>query len=357
MISPRRLRFLPAFLVLITLSAGCAQKTEKSENTGGTLTAALWELAAGAEAANDYEKAASYYDRLYERHSDNKIALLGYSRNLRYLGLPKSSLKAIQAGLKKHGEDIDLTLELGKSQLAAALINDARETLERALTTNPERWEAHSTMGIIFDRLQQFDKAQTAYRKALSLSPENLDVQNNLALSLAQSGQLDAGIAILKKIVESENSTPQSRQNLSMLYGLKGELEKANVLAKLDLPPNMAASNIATFKQLHAKRDAPMLDKPVAIKPPIPQPKVAKRPPQIKPPRKVEQRGAEGRIYVSVGSANVRKGPSTRHPPVAFLQQGHKVRLLGKSTDGRWSHIVLEDGRQGYVFHKLIRRQ
>ena len=146
---------------------------------------------------------------------------------------------------------------------------------------------------------------------------------------------------------------------------MNGQYDKAKVLAQLDLPANMAASNVATFKEIGtdtkpkaaaaeatpkktetvARAIAERAAQPKRSAKPVTRPKSKKRPTQV----------AAKPVFVSVGSANVRKGPSTKHAPVAFLQKGHQVRLLGKSSDGRWSYIALADGRRGYVFHKLIR--
>ena len=195
----------PYIIIVILFSGGCLQSTMEIPEKTGTITDALWELANGSEAANEYEKAASYFDRIYQSDPKNKKALLGYTRNLRYLGLPKESIKTIQIGLKNYVNDSDLMLELAKSQLAASLIRDAEVTLKTIAEEEPKRWVVYSALGIIYDRLQNYRKAQNSYKRALELSPNNVDVTNNLSLSLAQSGKLNKAIKLLENIVSSEN--------------------------------------------------------------------------------------------------------------------------------------------------------
>ena len=275
---------LVAVVASLCLLAACTTDSEVSTKPSDTLSAALWELAAGAEQASDHEKAASYYDRLYERDPNSTKALLGYARNLRYLGLPKDSVKSMQAGIEKHGMSVDLAIELGKSQLAAAMINDAKETFTNVIKLDPNRWESHSANGIIQDRLGQFPAAQASYARALELSPKNAGVINNLALSLSQSGQLDKAITMLEEVVAGEGSTPQARQNLAMLYGLKGDFEKAETLSRFDLPPDMVAGNLATYRVLHADKVSTMR-KPKAgtSSPAIPAPKKVTVPKPVVP--------------------------------------------------------------------------
>ena len=68
---------------------------------------------------------------------------------------------------------------------------------------------------------------------------------------MAQSGKLDEAISLLSGLVNSEYTNPKLRQNLALLYGLKGEFEKASVLASEDLPPETVTENLATFQMIH----------------------------------------------------------------------------------------------------------
>jgi len=241
--------------ITASILSACIGENLNSAKQSDTLSDALWELAKGAEETNDYEKAASYYDRLYERHTQNKSALLGYTRNLRYLGLAKDAIKALQSW-ESENTDLDVKIELGKAQLAASLINDALITFTQIVENDPTRWEAYSALGIIYDRIKDFKAAHVSYQRALELSPDNISVKNNFALSLSQNGKIDRAIAMLEKIIEDNQAGPQTRQNLALLFGLNGEFKKAYALSLTDLPKDLAARNLLTLKELHAMRKA-----------------------------------------------------------------------------------------------------
>lgn len=347
-------------VLLILFSNGCVKgsgklvENTKPLNKTNSLNLALWELAAGAELANDYEKAASYYDRLYERDPEDKKALLGYARNLRYLGLSKESIKAIQAVLNKFNNDSDLKIELAKSQLSASLINDAHVTLKEVAQIKPERWEVHSTLGIIHDRFENYHDAQKAYNRALELSPNNVDVKNNYALSLAQNGEIYKAIDILEDVIKRDSPSVQTRQNLAMLYGLSGQLKKARRIAQRDLPANLVEENIITFKELQASnvQDA---EKSVLSK--VQNRETIEIEQSID--RKIPSRGkaiTSVRFFSKLGTGSVRKGPSRNHITVALLKKGDEVQLLGYSSDNQWSFIELIDGRRGYLESNLLRK-
>lgn len=233
--------------------SACIGGNLNSPKQTDALSDALWELAKGAEGANDYEKAASYYDRLYQRHSQNKFALLGYARNLRYLGLAKDAIKTLKSW-KAKDTDLDIKIELGKAQLAASMINDALLTFKQVVENDPTKWEAHSALGIIYDRLIDFKAAHISYQRALKLSPDNISVKNNFALSLSQDGKIDRAITMLEKVIDDNDAGPQTRQNLALLFGLNGEFKKAYALAITDLPKDLARRNLLTLKELHSMR-------------------------------------------------------------------------------------------------------
>jgi Flp pilus assembly protein TadD len=233
----------------VLLLSGCVDT--RADTEGSQIAGFLSDATKNAQNDFDYEVAVRHYQTLYERDGDHIEALLGFIRNLRYVGAPRDAIKIAKKGLAKHGKRADLTLELAKAYIAAALVGDAADTLKIAHRLAPDDWGVYATRGILLDRLGDFEKAQTDYRKALEIVPGNVEVRNNLALSLAQSGRLADGIRMLERVVRSENVTVQARQNLALLYALNGEFKNAERLASHDLPRDAVAENIATLRRLY----------------------------------------------------------------------------------------------------------
>ena len=234
---------------LTVVLGGCS--TPPPEQTRDqAISNTLWELAVSAEKSHDYASAIGQYHQVYEREPTNIPALLGVARNMRYAGNPKEAIKELKVAILKLGDKPELLLELGKAQLAAAIVTDARETLEKYAEASRRDWQAHAVLAIVYDRLGRHEEAQKKYDEALRLSPGNVSVINNLALSYAISGDLGPAISVLKKLVDGENATPQTRQNLALLYAMQGELETAERLAAEDLTPEQVARNVAAFRIL-----------------------------------------------------------------------------------------------------------
>ncbi len=55
---------------------------------------------------------------------------------------------------------------------------------------------------------------------------------------------------------------------------------------------------------------------------------------------------------VSAAKANVRPLPSTKKDPIVSLNRNNPVQVL--SGTGEWYHVVLPDGRRGFIFQSLV---
>jgi hypothetical protein len=59
-------------------------------------------------------------------------------------------------------------------------------------------------------------------------------------------------------------------------------------------------------------------------------------------------------VVQSVQDVNIRDGPGTGFDAVVALRPGTGVEVLGRSPDGAWYNIVMEDGREGWISATLV---
>ena len=97
----------------VLLLSGCVDT--RADTEGSQIAGFLSDAAKNAQNDFDYEVAVRHYQTLYERDGDHIEALLGFIRNLRYVGAPRDAIKIAKKGLAKHGKRADLTLELAKA--------------------------------------------------------------------------------------------------------------------------------------------------------------------------------------------------------------------------------------------------
>ena len=219
---------------------------------GPSLREVLMSAAAASRESHDYQAAVAAYRTLYARSPNDVEVAVEFARNLRFIGRLSQAVTILDRTLKKQPDDARLLAERGKVELARSRPIRALELLDRAVESEPGEWRTHSAIGIARDLLGRYEPARHSYRTALELSPGNPTVLNNLALSQALSSNIDLGIATLTRLVSRPDASAQSRQNLALLHAWKGELRKAENLARRDLPDEMADNNLNYFRGLAA---------------------------------------------------------------------------------------------------------
>jgi hypothetical protein len=60
-------------------------------------------------------------------------------------------------------------------------------------------------------------------------------------------------------------------------------------------------------------------------------------------------------LVIAGESINVREGPGRNFAPVGALRPGATVEVIGRSGDGQWVQVRLEDDVEGWVFADLVR--
>lgn len=247
------LRFA-AFAAALVVAA-CAMPSEQPDPKDAAVDSSLRAAALASQEVRNYTGAAAYYASLYEREPDDLDVVLGYARNLRFVGDVDRAIAVLELALREHPDEIALIAEYGRALLAADRAADALPQLERAAEAAPTDWKVRSALGIAHDLLGDYDKAVLAYESALVLAPDSSAVLNNLALSQAMAGQIDEGIATLRRAVLRPAAGVQERQNLALLLALDGGLDEAEQLIEADLPREMARQNIRLLRGFAAARD------------------------------------------------------------------------------------------------------
>jgi Flp pilus assembly protein TadD len=184
--------------------------------------------------------------------------------------------------------DTDTLVELGLTELEAGQIDDAIATFQTVPATSKSQFAAQLGLervylmqsqparaleyankavaldarspaalvgrGVSLDMLARHREAQAAYRSALAIAPNDLPARSNLALSLAMSGEFDEAIAIMVPIARAPSATPRLRQNLALIYGLKGDLNAARALSRVDLDAKSTDENLKFFAMVRARK-------------------------------------------------------------------------------------------------------
>ncbi|WP_174301384.1 tetratricopeptide repeat protein [Caulobacter sp. S45] len=164
---------------------------------------------------------------------------------LRALGRYPEASDAVSKVLVLYPDDVEALLESARTSVAASKGFYALEPLRRAEKVAPRDWRVYSLMAVAHDQNQQPDEARAAYGQALALSPDNPAVLSNLGLWYATHGQAAQGESYLRRAAAQPAASAQERQNLALVLGMEGKLADAESLMREDLPPDVAAGNMA----------------------------------------------------------------------------------------------------------------
>ncbi len=59
-------------------------------------------------------------------------------------------------------------------------------------------------------------------------------------------------------------------------------------------------------------------------------------------------------LVAADSAVNVREGPARTFAPVAALQPGSRVQVIGRTADSQWYQVRLQDGREGWISAELL---
>ncbi len=103
-----------------------------------------------------------------------------------------------------------LNTQLAVAYLKQNDVRSAREKIERALSQNPRDASVQSAAGLVFDRLQETDKADSHYSTALRLAPDDPDMQMNYAVFLCRHDKPDKGLKLFEHAARNPSyQTPE----------------------------------------------------------------------------------------------------------------------------------------------------
>lgn len=143
------------------------------------------------------------------------------------------------AGRAQPQKAADINAQLGLRYMEQGNYKVALEKLERALEFNSRHAQAHHYLGVLYERLGQYDDADEHYRDALSYSDESA-IRNNYGVFLCSRGKYDAAekqfLAVLKDPMYPAREGVY--ENLGMCLAKKPDLEKADTYLRKGLSIN-----------------------------------------------------------------------------------------------------------------------
>ncbi len=111
----------------------------------------------------------------------------------------------------------------------AGRFSEAVGVLERAIASEPERFEAFYQQGELFQQQGKLYDAAARYRRALELNPGSAVAHNSLGSVLGSQGNFEEALVHFERAIALDSSYPEAHSNMGLALQRLGRLDEARV--------------------------------------------------------------------------------------------------------------------------------
>jgi len=244
---------------------GCAsfQKlgfaTNESEPVN--LAAAVDPMQNKAESAfskGDYANSSRLYEKLVGQYPDNKEYLLYWAESLRLSGASDKADAQYDRLIAQDSNNLAAIEGRGLNYLRNGEFISALRQFNAVIKEDASRWRTINAIGVIYSISGKDNEARQYYNMALGLSKNNPGIINNIALGVSFGGNHEEAIALLKvALKEVDRNDPRQvklQNNLAMLYGISGQMDKAEAILRETLPEPAVYNNLGFYAKIAADK-------------------------------------------------------------------------------------------------------
>ena len=146
---------------------------------------------------------------------------------------PQEAIQALQSGLERDSDNLDLHLALGNQLGKIGQQNLAEQHLREAARLSWRfRPAIHVSLGAALAEQGRFEEAVGEYRKVLDKEPRHPGARNNMAIALYRSGQLAQARGILSSLVDEQPKNVDAHTNLAAIAVDTRQWETAELHAR-----------------------------------------------------------------------------------------------------------------------------
>lgn len=207
-------------------------------------------LARAARAAGDYASAVNLYRTVLETRPDDSRLRVELGQTHLEIGDVDGAIAAFERVGPDAPARLDAVIGLAHARFGLHQPEKAMAYLDQAARIAPDDPRVTLGRGVALDLMKRHGEAQALYRAVLDADPQHVGARNNLALSLALTGQYKESVDIMTRLVRSSRATPRIRQNLALIYGLRGDVQQAAAMSRMDLNESDTAANLRLFSLL-----------------------------------------------------------------------------------------------------------
>jgi serine/threonine protein kinase len=176
--------------------------------------------------ANNLDKALEYYNFLVKIDSSNnelysRLGEIYYLKN----DFPKSFENYQKAWVLN--PIVEYEISMANCVFSSGKVNESIELFHSIIDRNKNNIKPKYSLGILYYKLKNYDKALEIFKECLNIDNSNYDVLLSMASLYQEIGKLDEAIDIYLKLEAVNSNDNIVLQNLACAYYQKGELDKS----------------------------------------------------------------------------------------------------------------------------------
>ena len=261
-LAPKRFSLLALLMAAVmTMSlGGCATgevptPAEIKKDNADSRARQFIRVGDASQAGGDVASALAFYQRAQTMRPEWDEPYRRIGKMALALGMAGDAAQAFSKLSNLVPGDAGALIGLGRSLIALDQPEKAADAFRRAQVAAHGDHRPLNGLGVAEDLMGNHTAAQAAYRSGLALAPDSLSLANNYGLSLALSGDFAQAIKILGDAAKAPGAGPRARQNLALVYGLAGDMDRAEKLGRLDLSETQVQNNLKRYQALRNLSD------------------------------------------------------------------------------------------------------
>jgi Flp pilus assembly protein TadD len=200
----------------------------------------------------EWRQLAQIWGERYRKNPADPEAGIQYAQALRATGQRSQAVAVLEQTSIQNPRNTAVLGAYGRALADTGAFTQALDVLGRAHTPDQPDWRLLSAQGAVLDQMGRHEEARRHYIAALKIVPEEPSVMSNLGLSYALSKNLREAEETLRRANAYNSREPRVRQNLALVVGLQGRFKEAEEIARADLSPEEAATNLSYLRNMLA---------------------------------------------------------------------------------------------------------
>jgi Flp pilus assembly protein TadD len=213
--------------------------------------------------------AFSEYQKSLEKQPDRTTARYKLGMLFVNRGQADEALREFDTILSKDPNNAYAYYGRARARFLQDKVDLAEEDLKTGLRFNDSVWQAHTLLGIVYDRQERHAAAEEEYQKAVAIQPKSAAIYNDLGVSRYLMGKFDEAAEAFLKAFSIEPTNPRICNNLGLTLFRLGRTEDAIEAFRRGSGEAVAYNNVGYLEMKEKKYDQARiaLEKAIEVKP------------------------------------------------------------------------------------------